>query len=460
MRTLLLVFLAVGCTGGGGGDDTGGPADGTLALEPTVTVSPHLDTVITVSWTTDEPGTGWVEFGPTGQYGFRTAVDDTESTTHEVVVAGFAPNATWHWRAVSEVGGEKLVSRDATHDTSAPPQGVPAFAMSEREVGSFQSGFRLFPTIGSDGWILVLNDDGKAVWWYPVDEGLIATQARLAADGTSISFLVGDPERAEDLGEIITVSLDQEQVDRLRTPWAHHDFIEIPGEDKWAYIYADFREDGRYTVVGDTIVEIPKAGGDTEAIWSTWDHLPVEYSPGNDVFYPGAIDWTHANTLVLDGDDYYLSLHNTNGMVKLSRSAGETEWIMGGPLSEFEFLSRSEGEWAHQHGFKLIGDDEFVLFDNGSGSPDDYSEVARYRFDTGAMTYEQVWDFEYNQQHVSYLMGDIQPLANGNYYTSWGSEGEILEVDGEGAITWRASASIGTTVAFSTLYDTMGGRVE
>jgi hypothetical protein len=86
-----------------------------------VAVSDVLATSVTVTWTTSEPATSQVEYGPTTAYGSRTPVDPTLATSHGVTLTGLAPGTTHHLgvRSVDWAGNEALGS-DLSFTTPAP----------------------------------------------------------------------------------------------------------------------------------------------------------------------------------------------------------------------------------------------------------------------------------------------------------------------------------------------------
>ena len=63
-----------------------------------------------ISWTTTEPATTRVEFGPTAGLGSATALQTELVTNHVAALAGLALNAGYYYRAVSTVGGSPYYS--------------------------------------------------------------------------------------------------------------------------------------------------------------------------------------------------------------------------------------------------------------------------------------------------------------------------------------------------------------
>jgi len=73
-----------------------------------------------VTWTTDDPSTGCVEYGPTQAYGLAAVEDGAKVTQHVVFVTGLQSGATYHYRVKSTNGtGLTSYSADATFTTMA-----------------------------------------------------------------------------------------------------------------------------------------------------------------------------------------------------------------------------------------------------------------------------------------------------------------------------------------------------
>jgi hypothetical protein len=87
------------------------------------TISNPRATGITTStasiiWTTDEPASSRVEYGPTTAYGSFTTLDPTLITSHSQLVLGLESNATYHYRVISsDAAGNVSVSADRTFKT-------------------------------------------------------------------------------------------------------------------------------------------------------------------------------------------------------------------------------------------------------------------------------------------------------------------------------------------------------
>ena len=75
--------------------DTTAPS--TSAITATVVTSSS----VTITWTTNEPSTSQVDYGPTTSYGSTTPLDSTLVTAHSVTLIGLTSNATYDFRVRS-----------------------------------------------------------------------------------------------------------------------------------------------------------------------------------------------------------------------------------------------------------------------------------------------------------------------------------------------------------------------
>ena len=88
-----------------------------------------------ISWKTNRPATGQVEFGPKESYGNKTALDTTMLTTHAAVLQGLVPKMTYYFRVLSEdCCGNLAASRGYTLTTTAAGAQGGKFTISNIDV--------------------------------------------------------------------------------------------------------------------------------------------------------------------------------------------------------------------------------------------------------------------------------------------------------------------------------------
>lgn len=113
--------------------EDGGLAEGAPGEEdPADTDAPVLSGVTVeagsssarVSWVSDEPTTGWVEYGTGSSYG-QVSSSTALGTTHQVTLSGLAPATTYHYRIVAaDAANNRATTQDATFTTEddGPPE--------------------------------------------------------------------------------------------------------------------------------------------------------------------------------------------------------------------------------------------------------------------------------------------------------------------------------------------------
>ena len=421
---------------------------------------------LVVSFETPNPTIAVVEFGPTADYGYSSVPGVEAKTAHRIQVPGFPGGAEWHWRIRVDGVDGPYETADQTFTGAAAPATIPDFEVGVRVEGAYTPGFRLVPGLDiPDNFVTIINDDGDAVWWDIFESPYTASQARMNADGSGISYLLQDYTRETDIGKIVRKDWCGETVLEARAEWGHHDFF-VMEDGSYAFVAADIREVGGTAIVGDAIVEVQPDGSNPTAVWSTWDHLemnlPLTCEPE---FYPQGCDWTHGNGVAYDAseDAYYYSAHTTSSVVRFARNgggegAGVTEWVAGEGIDATLTFADADAPWTHQHGFKPVGNDEYVVFDNGPGGTAP-SEVRRVRIDAAAGTVSTVWNYDYGGTYTSQLLGDVQVLESGNYYIGWGSEAEITEVTPDQEVVWQAAFELGVALGFSNEVTQIGGEV-
>jgi len=88
-----------------------------------------------ISWQTNRPATGQVEFGLKDSYGNKTALDATLLNTHAVMLQGLVPKTTYYFRALSvDCCGNTAASKGYTLVTTAAGAQAGAFTISNVNV--------------------------------------------------------------------------------------------------------------------------------------------------------------------------------------------------------------------------------------------------------------------------------------------------------------------------------------
>ncbi|MDO8559697.1 MAG: fibronectin type III domain-containing protein, partial [bacterium] len=76
-----------------------------------------LDTTATVSWSTNIPSTGRVEYGLTSAHGSTVGYDGEQRSSHQITLNGLKGETTYHFRVISTTSGQETASFDQTFKT-------------------------------------------------------------------------------------------------------------------------------------------------------------------------------------------------------------------------------------------------------------------------------------------------------------------------------------------------------
>jgi len=89
-----------------------------------------LDTIATITWTTESDADSQVEYGLTTSYGTFSYFDPTPVTNHVITLSGLAPNAKYFFRAISSAGATPAKA-DCYFSTSSASLQKPVFDVTQ-----------------------------------------------------------------------------------------------------------------------------------------------------------------------------------------------------------------------------------------------------------------------------------------------------------------------------------------
>lgn len=393
-----------------------------------VVFDPEIVTLAHVQVETAEAATVRVEWGADTTYGSATP-ETAPGTAHDVPLLGLRAETTYHWRVVATVDGQEVAGPDATLTTGELPDDVPGFLLLDEADADTYGAWTLLTgqaLATGVGFVVVLDDEAQVVW-YRIHDGLL-TWAEHDGGGNLVYLIPGSE------GSLVRTSLDGTRNVEHPAPEGHHAGARVPGIFG-AYLASDLRAWEGEDVLGDAIVEVADDGA-REVVWSAWDTLEVERHEGWDTEDAG--DWTHANGLAYDPQDdaYYVTLYYLGTVLKIARTTGEVMWQLGGRDSDFTF---PEGETPGRlHAPEPLPDGRLAVFDN---SVEGGSAVAVYRLDevAGTADREEVWRLE--DGRVVTVLGDVDRLPDGGWFTTWGNMRQMAVVGAEGQVSWRAEST-------------------
>lgn len=159
--------------------------------------------------------------------------------------------------------------------------------------------------------------------------------------------------------------------------------------------------------------------------WRSWDHDSMEtwFATGQTSANSAKgtyVDAYHVNTVNMDHDGN-LIIGTPTWVKKIDRQTGDILWELSGPGNEFTFVGVTQEEGITHfggHNCHRLDNGNLLVYDNGSGTTS--SSVHEYAIDEVNKIATRVWYYTPTPGIVGASMGNVQRLANGNTFISWG----------------------------------------
>ncbi len=427
-------------------------------LEVTASLNDTTVTVVELDWSTEQPGTSWVEYGTTEEYELRTPTF-AASSDHHIALYGLPPLSTVFYRAVTEVDGREHWATGELW-TENIPASFPDIEVTVHEPSLLSSEpYMMGLLVGISSAIFVVNRQGQVVWYRELEPFVgpkppVYGEIEFALDGNDLVFnqFTADLDDPDGLNAIFRVALTGDIVDVRSTPLAHHAFVQL-GDGRYAYLAADVRpyqlpgatepED----IVGDAIVIVERDGTTTPA-FSTWDwSLPETVAAPGISFYSGMSDWTHANGLAWYPEDgtFLLSAGYSDAVLEIDADSGQVSRHFGSAgdvdiaAGSTSFFFQHDPHWT-EDGTLLMTSAYFEGEDQGEY--EDWVFIA-VEYGVEGDQLDELWSYGKDQGLGSVAEGQARRLANGNTMVNWGFSGICREVTPEGEVAWELAASAG-----------------
>ena len=195
--------------------------------------------------------------------------------------------------------------------------------------------------------------------------------------------------------------------------------------------------------VEDSVIQVVTPDSQEVFLWNSWDHMALEDCTQHR--FPD--DYSHINSLQVVDGDIVASFRGCSKVLRIDGTSGEVIWRLGrSNLSTEEWERRNigppplkivgdpYGEFCGQHAARLLDNGHLILFDNGvqcledprTGETervgDQFSRVVEYAIDLeqGEAIFQRHVFLHGNMNHLSYAMGQADPLDNGNWLITWG----------------------------------------
>jgi len=174
--------------------------------------------------------------------------------------------------------------------------------------------------------------------------------------------------------------------------------------------------------------------------WTSVDHVALgeSYEHASTTSVPYPFDFFHLNSIGLErGGDLLISSRNTWTTYQVNPASGQIVWRLGGKHPSFKQGPGTGTAW--QHDPRELPGGAISIFDNGA-SPKRHDQsrgiVVSLEDPAGAVTLLT------RLTHVPALsaesQGDVQALANGDWFVGWGQEPYMSEYSPQGAVLFDA----------------------
>lgn len=320
---------------------------------------------------------------------------------------------------------------------SRPDLEPPALAVTTPAASAAAPGYVMstpYSGPGQDG-PMIFDDSGQVIWFDPVPHGAEATNLQVQQLGSKpvLTWWQGyiPPQGfGEGVEEIANSSYHLSQVRAGNGYWADlHDFRLTPQGTGLMTVFDPIRCDlssaggSRSAAVTDGVLqEVDLATGLVRREWHSIDHIAMSESvaSAHSSSYEWPFDYFHINSIDLHADGSILiSARNTSALYELDGHSGQVVQRIGGKRSTVKLGHGAET--AYQHDATLLPNGQISVFDNGAvPKVHPQSRGILLAVNPEARTDTLVAQFTHPKPLSSASQGDIQGLANGDFFVGWG----------------------------------------
>ncbi len=180
--------------------------------------------------------------------------------------------------------------------------------------------------------------------------------------------------------------------------------------------------------------------------WTSIDHVALgeSYEPADRSTTAEPYDFFHLNSISVDRDGSLLiSSRNTWTVYDLDSQSGQIVWRLGGKHSSFKMGPGTGTAW--QHDPRELPNGSISVFDNGdSPKAHDQSRAIVLSLDQPAGTATLDDRLTHTPPLIVESQGNVQALANGDWFVGWGQEPYFSEFGPEGELLFDAHFPVHT----------------
>jgi hypothetical protein len=196
-----------------------------------------------------------------------------------------------------------------------------------------------------------------------------------------------------------------------------------------------------YGAVNDAILqEIDVKTGLVIYEWTSLDHVGLDesYEHASKSTTSAPYDYFHINSIDRERDGGLLiSARNTWAVYDIDGRSGRIIWRLGGRRSSFALGPGTGTAW--QHDPRQLADGSISIFDNGA-SPTVHSQSRGIVLSLNAQhkTATLVSQFTHTSPLIAESQGNMQALANGDWFIDWGQVPDFSEFSPSGQLLFDA----------------------
>jgi hypothetical protein len=341
------------------------------------------------------------------------------------------------------------------HFRSRPDLTAPSLVVSARSSSS-EAGYIFTAPYNGPGAYgpMIFDEAGNLIWFDPMPPETAATnlQVQQLEGKPVLTWWQGYiPPQGFGEGEEIIFNSNYRQVARVHAGNGYkadlHDF-HLLGNDTalltaFSPIDCDLSSLGgpRGGAVTDTLYqEIDLRTGLVRREWHAVDHVPLSasYSSGVTATDEWPFDYFHINSMDQESNGTTLiSSRNTWALYELNTASGQITSTIGGKNSSVNMGAGTRT--AYQHDATVLPNGEISVFDNGATPAiHPQSRALIESINHTANTASEVTEYEHSKPLSAGSQGNVQLLANGNYFVGWGASPYFSEYSPSGQLLFDA----------------------
>jgi hypothetical protein len=290
---------------------------------------------------------------------------------------------------------------------------------------------------------LLLDNNGKPIWFKPVPSGLEAFDAGFQhyQGHQVLSWFEGVNLGGHGDGQYEVVDTSYKHVATIEADGFETDFHDMritPQNTALTLSYHSVNlnltpvgRPGTFPVIELVVQEIDIPTGAAMWTWKSLDDIPITKSvqalPANQ---SDAWDYIHGNSVDVDNDgNVIVSARHTSAVYKINRTTHELMWTLG---KNGDFAAQNFGDWFwNQHDFRRRSDGTMSVFDNGNGQGRRSRGIVM-NVDEAGKKVSYVRKVISPTPAASTSQGSFRELSGGHDVAGWGNIGELTEFDSTG----------------------------